>query len=492
MQRPRRTWLALGLVSVLLVGHGTARAQAFYFGHDLSYANQMEDCGATFKEGGVEKDIYRIFADHGTNLVRLRLWVDPTWQQQLQQPPGVKPQYSDLADVREAIARAKAAGMQVLLDFHYSDFWADPGRQVIPARWRSVAHNLEALKDSVYAYTYAVLTTLDREGLMPEIVQVGNENNSGILIHADMDENYNGINPVDWRWSRHAQLFNAAIRAVRDAGAAGSVMPKIALHYAGLNGSVQHFQRLISLGVTDFDIMGLSYYYAFHGGSIAELGATIRELVDRFPDYQIMVLETAYPWTSRNYDALGNLLNTPDPDYYPFSPEMQRTYMVDLTRTVIQAGGRGVVFWEPDWVSTPCRTPWGQGSSFEHVAFFEPGTYNLIANGGIGWTHREWYADLLNTGEAITPETPVLLEAVYPVPFRNRLTVTYRLVRPQQVTVQVLDVLGRIVATLSTGRQPAGLHRLFWQPAALPTGRYLLRVQTSDRTESRWLFYIPE
>mgnify|MGYP000848785862 FL=1 len=190
MQRPRRTWLALGLVSVLLVGHGTARAQAFYFGHDLSYANQMEDCGATFKEGGVEKDIYRIFADHGTNLVRLRLWVDPTWQRQLQQPPGVKPQYSDLADVREAIARAKAAGIQVLLDFHYSDFWADPGRQVIPARWRSVAYNLEALKDSVYAYTYAVLTTLDREGLMPEIVQVGNENNSGILIHADMDENY--------------------------------------------------------------------------------------------------------------------------------------------------------------------------------------------------------------------------------------------------------------------------------------------------------------
>ena len=104
--------------------------QTFYFGNDLSYVNQMEDCGAVFKENMGPKDVYQIFADHGTNLVRVRLWVDPTWQNSLEQPEGVKSQYSDFEDVKETIARSKAAGMGVLLDFQMSDFWADPGKQI--------------------------------------------------------------------------------------------------------------------------------------------------------------------------------------------------------------------------------------------------------------------------------------------------------------------------------------------------------------------------
>ena len=132
--------------------------QTFYRGNDLSYVNQMEDCGAVFKENGIPKDVYQIFADHGTNLVRVRLWVDPAWQNSLVQPEGVKSQYSDFEDVRETISRSKAAGMEVLLDFQLSDFWADPGKQLIPARWLSVANDLNALKDSVYNYVFQVLT----------------------------------------------------------------------------------------------------------------------------------------------------------------------------------------------------------------------------------------------------------------------------------------------------------------------------------------------
>ena len=109
-------------MAVLLIPGFCANGQTFYRGNDLSYANQMEDCGAVFKENGVPKDVYQIFADHGTNLVRVRLWVDPSWQNSLVQPDGVKPQYSDFEDVKETIARSKAAGMQVLLDFQFSDF----------------------------------------------------------------------------------------------------------------------------------------------------------------------------------------------------------------------------------------------------------------------------------------------------------------------------------------------------------------------------------
>ncbi|MEZ4828771.1 MAG: glycosyl hydrolase 53 family protein [Bacteroidia bacterium] len=372
--------------------HFSVSGQNFYFGNDLSYVNQMEDCGAVFKEDGIPKDVYQIFADHGTNLVRVRLWVEPAWQDTLVQPVGAGTRYSDYADVKETISRAKAAGMQVILDFHYSDFWADPGRQLIPARWLPVAYNLTALKDSVYNYTAKVLGDLAKEDLMPEIVTVGNENNGGILRHTTIDNNYVAGGSVGSDWSRDAQLYNAAIQAIRAVGDTASIDPKIAAHFSGIN-TKWFFQNLITLGVTDFDIMGFSYYYAWHGGSISQMGTFVEDLVTSFPGYEVVVLETAYPWTNQNYDAMPNIITAADPAY-PLSSENQLAYMVTLTREVMTSGGNGVIFWEPAWVSTPCTTPWGQGSAHDHVAFFEPGTYNFISNGGGRWAESLFYQNL--------------------------------------------------------------------------------------------------
>jgi arabinogalactan endo-1,4-beta-galactosidase len=369
-------------------------AQTFYFGNDLSYVNQMEDCGAVYKEEGVPKDVYQIFADHGSNLVRVRLWVDPEWQHELVQPEGVKAQYSDFEDVKETIARAKAAGMEVMLGIHYSDVWADPGRQLIPSRWLSIASDPEALEQAVYDYTVDVLSRLDAEGLMPEIVKIGNENNSGILLHTSMNERFEASGTVSTSWSRHAQLFNAAIRAVRAVGSTASINPKIALHYSGLNWLKGWYQRLIDHGVTDFDMMGFSYYYAWHEGSIDALGRTVRDMVSSFPEYEVMVAETGYLWTTQNFDPLGNIITTPDPEYLPVIPEKQLEYMVDFTREVMRSGGTGVIFWEPAWVSTPCRTPWGQGSSHDHVAFFDPENTNFMENGAGRWAEPQFYQDL--------------------------------------------------------------------------------------------------
>lgn len=371
-------------------------AQPFSFGNDLSYVNQMEDCGAVFKDDGTPKDVYQLFADRGTNLVRVRLWVDPSWwQSPLPQPDGVKPFYSDLEDVKETIRRSQEAGMRVMLDMHYSDFWADPGRQLIPRRWLDVAHDLEVLEDSVYQYTTDVLTALDAEGLMPELVKIGNENNGGILRHVPEEGGFEPAESVSTSWARHAQLYNAAIQAVRDVGAAASIDPKIAVHFSnGLPGMAWNFQNLLDHGVTDFDVMGLSYYYAWHQGSIDELEDTVRDLVDRFPEYEIAVVETGYLWTRRNFDSLGNIISTPDPEYLPVIPEKQLEYMVDYTRAVMRGGGTGVIFWEPAWVSTPCRTPWGQGSSHDHVVFFDPENTDFIENGGGRWMERHFYDDL--------------------------------------------------------------------------------------------------
>lgn len=371
-------------------------AQEFYFGHDLSYVNQMEDCGAVFKESGNPKDVYSIFADHGTNLVRVRLWVDPSWwQDSLVQPEGVKPHYNDLEDVKETIQRAKGAGMKVMLGIHYSDFWADPGRQLIPRDWLEVAYSLEDLKDSAYNYTVRILNELDGEGLMPDFVKVGNENNGGILRHIPEENGYDPSESVSNSWARHAQLFNAAIEAVRDVGQTASVDPKIVIHFSNkLSGQVWNYNNIINNGVTDFDIIGISYYYAWHGGSISELESTIRDLVTTFPDYEVMVVETGYLWTTENFDGMGNIINEPDPEYLPVIPEKQLEYLVDYTRAVMRAGGTGVVFWEPAWVTTPCSTPWGVGTSHDHVVFFDPVNTNFMENGGGRWCDPVYYQDL--------------------------------------------------------------------------------------------------
>lgn len=369
------------------------QASNFYFGNDLSYVNQMEDCGAIYKENNTPKDPFQIFADHGTNLVRVRLWVDPSWwQDPLEQPAGVKPHYNDIVDVKKTIQRAKNAGMQVMLGIHYSDFWADPGRQLIPRKWVSAAYDLEVLKDSVYNYTYRVLTELDAEGLMPELVKVGNENNSGILRDIPEENGYESVEIVSESWSRHAQLFNSAIKAVRDVGSVASIDPKIVIHFSlNLNTQVWNYGNIISNGVTDFDIIGFSYYYSWHGGSINELQQTIVDLKTNYPQYDVMVAETGYPWTTANFDALANIVTTPDPDYLPVIPEKQLEYMVDFSRAVMKAGGIGVVFWEPAWVSTPCNTPWGQGSAHDHLVFFDFENTNFMENGGGRWMEHQFY-----------------------------------------------------------------------------------------------------
>lgn len=397
--RPRFALLAAALAAFASAIGALAAPAQFYFGNDLSYVNQLEDCGAVYREGGVAKDPFRILADHGTNLVRVRLWNDPWWQPLVPQTaPNAKPQYNDLADVIETIRRAKGAGMQVMLDFHFSDFWADPGRQVMPRAWSAFAADDAALETRVHDYVRDTLTTLDALGLMPEIVKLGNESNAGILLRQTLTASWNaatqqldyavgGLSRTD---NAHvARMWNAGIRAVREVGAGASVNPRIALHCAGLAQLGSFYDWVLSIGVTDFDIMGFSYYYAWHGGSIAAMGTAIRQLKTKHPGYDVMVAETGYPWDSANIDALGNIIGETDPAFRPASPQKQRDYMVAYTQEVIDAGGIGVVFWEPCWVSTIHRTPWGVGSSQEHVAYFDHRDGNNFHLGGT-WTEATY------------------------------------------------------------------------------------------------------
>lgn len=383
------------LSALILILSLQLKAQSFYRGNDLSYVNQMEDCGADFKMWGVSKDPYQIYADHGNNLVRLRLWVDPYWQNGLSQPIGVKRQYSDLPDVKKAIERSKAAGMQVLLDFHYSDFWADPGRQVVSHRWREDAFDTDALAQTLYDYTFDVLEELNADSLLPDMVQVGNETNSGMMIYETMDYEYDGVNVISWSWDRQEKLFNAGIKAVRDISDSTDTDIKIALHYAGVgNGLINWYDNVVENGITDFDVIGFSYYYAWHGSSIAGVKANIETLKSKYPNKEVVILETGYPWTTTDHDGNPNIITDFSDAYAPLSPAVQQEYLVDLTRAVKEAGGNGVIFWESAWVSTACRTPWGQGSSHDHVAFFDYENNDFITSGGGQFMQPYIYEDI--------------------------------------------------------------------------------------------------
>ena len=347
-----RTRLAALAAFILAVAPAGAN-DTFWFGADLSYVNEMEDCGAVFRENGQAVDPFELFARRGANLVRVRLWNDAEWTE-----------YSDLPDVQKTIARAHAQGMKVLLDFHYSDEWADGDKQIIPKAWAGI-ESTEELAQALYDFTLETLLELHREGLLPEMVQVGNETNPEILRGPD-----DGKDPIDW--ARNAALFKAGIRAVRDASGKAGKPIRVMLHIAQPENVMPWFEAAWVAGVRDFDQVGVSYYRRWSSEDFDGLSATLRAVKARWPGAEVILVETAYPWTLEWADEAPNLLteNTLI-DGYPATVEGQTRYLVDLTQLVIEAGGAGIVYWEPAWVSTGCSTRWGRGSHWENATFFD-------------------------------------------------------------------------------------------------------------------------
>ena len=333
---------------------GPETAQARFAGVDLSYVNELESCGAQFRADGQLRDPFELFAERGANLVRLRLWHSPDWTT-----------FSTESDVARSIERARRAGMQVLLDIHYSDDWADPQKQTIPAAWAADIDDPEALARHVHAYTLGVLTRLGERGLMPEMVQVGNETNTEMLRRADTP----GL-PIDWK--RNAAILNAGIRAVREAVSKDGTRPAVMLHVAQPENVEPWFAAAAEAGVRDYDYIGISYYPKWSEMDLAQAGRVIAAVGQRF-DADVIVVEVAYPWTLADAgDKSPNILGEDSLEKgYPATPQGQQRFMHDVTAATLKAGGVGVVYWEPAWVSTGCRTRWGTGSHWENAALFD-------------------------------------------------------------------------------------------------------------------------
>jgi arabinogalactan endo-1,4-beta-galactosidase len=346
---------------------------AFYFGADLSYVNQILDHGGQYRDGDQVKNPYQIFKEHGTDLVRLRLWHNPVWTKEVYNPDG--PQlYNDKLDVAKAISMTKEQGMNTLLDFHYSDFWADPGRQEIPAAWLNIK-DINVLRDSVYNYTFKTLKFLYDRGLMPEFVQIGNETNCGMLYEygGSPVSGFPSCNACNGQWSNLRAVINSGIKAVRDVSASSAIKTKVLLHVADPVNISWWFSNVTSGGlVSDFDIIGISYYPIWHTQvPLSQLSDRISEFKSTFGK-DIMILETAYPWTNQGNDSYGNIFGgqTPVPGF-PFTKQGQFDMMKTITQEVLDGGGIGLVYWEPAWITSGMRDFWNTGSSWENCAFFD-------------------------------------------------------------------------------------------------------------------------
>jgi beta-galactosidase len=239
-------------------------------GADISFLPQLEERGIKFSDNGQEKDAVEILKDHGFNYVRLRIFNDPARDSGYAPGKG----YCDLQHTLQMAKRVKNAGMKLLLDLHYSDYWADPGKQYKPAAWRNL--DFEQLKQAMYDYTRNVLTELKKQGTTPDMVQVGNEINHGIVWPEGSVSHLDSL----------AQLLNAGTAAVR------SVDPSIVLlmHVAlgGQNDETVFFiDNMLARGVP-VDVIGLSYYPKWHG-TLDDLRDNMNDLVRRYNKDVIVV-----------------------------------------------------------------------------------------------------------------------------------------------------------------------------------------------------------
>lgn len=432
----------------------------FVLGGDASMLQQVENGGGTYRENGIPGDPLEMFRNHGMNYVRLKIWHTPTGG------------WNGLEKVKETALRAKNLGFKILLDFHYSDTWADPGQQAKPVAWSNAGY--EALKDSIYQYTYSVIAALKGHNTLPDIVQLGNEIICGMLWNTgNVCASYN----TPTQWARLGGLLNESIRGVNDNLTAGEEV-RIMIHIANggdNSGSRWFFDNLLAQNV-DFDIIGQSYYPWWHG-TLSDLSFNLGDLAIRYGK-DIMVVETAYPWTLGWNDNTHNQIGLTSQLHsgYPATVEGQKAFLEDVINIVRQVPferGIGVVYWAPDWVVAPQF-----GSTWENLALFDFSN-NLLPS----------IAAFDTVTTDISPSASVPQEFVlhpnFPNPFNGGTVIKYDLPRQAQVTVKIFNAMGQQIRTLRNEAQLPGRYSLSWDGrhedgSALGSGIYIISLQAGE------------
>jgi arabinogalactan endo-1,4-beta-galactosidase len=314
----RRPIVFLHLMAFLFFLCPNSIAQEYAIGADLSFLKMAEDRGFAFKENGIPVPGLQIFKDHGYNWIRLRLFHTPD-------------RLPNNLEYTVALAKeAKQMGYKFLLDYHYSDTWADPAKQFIPKAWERYTH--PELVNAVYEYTKETIKTFIDSGAMPDMVQMGNEIINGMLWP-------DGRIPENW--ANFADLVQAGIKGVY-AGFGSNPYPKIMIHIdkGGDKESTKNFfDTLISYGV-EFDVIGQSYYPWWHG-TLLDLRDNMYFMAKEYKKPVILV-EVAYCSLPTEYKEN----NAP----FPETPDGQKEFLDEVNRIVLNTPdnlGAGIFWWEP-------------------------------------------------------------------------------------------------------------------------------------------------
>ncbi|MFE1927207.1 arabinogalactan endo-beta-1,4-galactanase [Streptomyces asoensis] len=321
-------------------------------GADISSLPKSEAFGGVYRTAsGTPGDAVGILRSAGMNYARLKVWVNPA--------DG----YNNKTRTLALAKRIKASGMKLLVDFHYSDTWADPGKQTKPAAWSG--HSYSQLKTDVYNHTYDVLNALKAQGTTADMVQVGNEINGGMLWSEGSTDN----------WSQLAGLLNSGYSAAK----AVSSGTQVALHLAnaGDDATVRWwFDSAKTYGV-NYDLIGLSYYGYWHG-SLAAAQTTLDDVASRYAK-PVFIAETAYPFRLDSDDALVNQIDTTGElvGGYPATAAGQLAWMnavANIVEAVPNGRGLGVFYWEATWTAVT-GNGWdpadaSSGNGWENQALF--------------------------------------------------------------------------------------------------------------------------
>ena len=321
---------------------------------------ELERCGAKYYDNGEERDLLAIMKSYDVDTIRIRLWNDP-WSETGESYGAGE---NDLKTSLEIAKRVTAAGFGVLLNFHYSDFWADPGKQIKPKTWAD--YGVKELEQAVYDYTLESMQTFLDAGVNITMVQVGNELSNGLLWPEGKVPNYDNI----------ATFVNAGIRAVRKADATIPVM--IHLDNGGNNALYREWFDNFTKRGEDFEIIGLSYYPFWHG-SLQMLNDNMNDIAERYGK-DLVIAEVSMGYTMEDYKNYEKLSDEERKGYatrpalvekieYPMTKQGQYDFMEDFLNRIshIKGGkGKGFFYWEPAWIPVP-GSGWATPASLKYM-----------------------------------------------------------------------------------------------------------------------------
>lgn len=355
-------------------------------GFDASALYALERNGAIFYDSdNSEKDMLSILKNHGVNWIRLRVWNNP-----YSQAAGTADNtgFCDIKKAKEISVRAKALGMKVLIDFHYSDTWADPTKQNLPVAWDKYANDAEALADAVYDFTKRSLSILKEAGATPDMVQIGNEIDGGIFKYMSDGKTGTSLTASDRK-----SILSVASQSVKEIDEKIKVM----VHVSCREDCTHIESTLTSLDSSKYDVIGLSYYPFYDHGTLETLATTIQSLKSTYGK-EVVIAETSFAWTvdwvDGKNDTVDNILwyysnnaglDIAKRNLVPYSEDgtlslitQDERNCVDATiqnqaeviRTIMEvsanAGAKGIFYWGGELVSTTSI-----GSEWENQALFD-------------------------------------------------------------------------------------------------------------------------